>query len=178
MSEPSEMVAAGRSNRVSLLQDSILWGTLLRHLFAEAWASLHQLWRAVYPARVSLGAVLVAGCALLFLPQGQDMYIEIAENEGAWRWLGLQLGVLVLSLIAWWQGRFAFTKAEDAGTSYDEVMSRRHASRGIGFLLHVLVVAGLIRAATADWGWWSLLPWAFLGLATWFLLKTVPTPQK
>lgn len=124
--------------------------TFLIRCLAEIWMRTQLLWAAVHPARVSLLAVLFAGGALLFTEQGQDIYIEIAEYEQPFRWLGLFLGSLALTLMAWYCARSAVTLKGLKLIPYRVALRRQEVPRWIGYWGHVLVAAGLLRAANGE----------------------------
>lgn len=126
------------------------WATFLARLLAELWASLRRVSQAVHPARVSLWTVVFAGGALLVSGQGQDMYVEIAEDAKALRWFGLLLGTLAIGLMAWYCARVAVSVAGTSDVSHEVGMLRRQAPRWLGYLAHLLVAAGLTRAAIGD----------------------------
>ena len=56
-----------------------LWLEMLLRTLDAVWEYARLVWAAVQPARVSLASTLAVGIALLLVPQGQDILVEIAR---------------------------------------------------------------------------------------------------
>ena len=119
---------------------------LLRTLDA-VWEYARLVWAAVQPARVSLASTLAVGIALLLVPQGQDILVEIAERRPDWSWFGLFGGLLWLGLIGWAWARSAVTLVAPDPSTAEIRRLRRILPRIIGALPFYLVAIALLSAA-------------------------------